>query len=174
MRMGTFDAKRPGAGSRKIIVVSLLLILVLCSCDTLDLLREQPDVEVVFKDLTPLGLSNNGLDFLARLDVTNKGSATIPRTKIDWDLFLNDYSSPFANDSLDEGTRIEGGERKTLEVPVRVSTQKLLEQGPSIVARYLTGQRDVRYTLKMKISFLNISIMERSASGTTTLPSGIF
>ena len=167
---------------RKLIVASFLLILVLCSCEILDLIREQPEVEVVFKELTPLGLNfyNNTLDFLAKLDVTNKGSAAIPNTKIDYDLFLmnyltNDYyDESFISGSVDENTRIEGGETKTLEVPVNIDIEKLWDQGPSILIRYLANQRDVDYKIVMKISFLNIPIIERPEIGTFTLPAGLF
>ena len=161
---------------RKIIVASVLLIFVLCSCDILDLIREQPEVEVVFKELTPLGLNfnNNTLDFLAKLDVTNKGSTAIPNTKIDWKLYLNDYTDPFAEDTPEINTRIEGGETKTLEVPVNIGIEKLWEQGPSILIRYLANQRDVDYKIVMKISFLNIPIIERPEIGTFTLPAGLY
>ena len=161
---------------QKTIVISILLILVLCSCDVLDLLREQPDVEVKFKDLTPLGLNSNTntLDLLAKWDVTNKGSATIPRTKIDWKLYLNDYANHFAEGIPEVDTRIEGGETKTLDIPVNIGIQKIIEQGSSIIAGYYLGQRNVKYKIVMKISILNVPLIERSENGTFTLPSGVF
>ena len=165
---------------RKIIVVSLLLILAFCGCDTLDLLRDPPDVDVALNgDPEFKSIDSDSLKFLVKLDVTNKGTATIDNVKINWKFFFmknlsNEYyEKPFADDSL-EVPRITGGQKRTLDVDVPIDIQTLFQQGPSIAAGYYLGQRELRYKIVMEIKYFNIHVGDRTETGTLTLPSGIF
>ena len=158
---------------RKVIFVSILLILVLCSCGSLSSLVDEPTV--VLNRANPVafkGFDSKGVNLEAKLDVTNNASIAIPRTNIDYELYVANYPNPFTSGSMEKTSSIGSGETITVDVPVAIGVQQLFQHGPSLIAKSLAGE-SVPYTIKMKIGFSVFPLISisREVKGEMPLPS---
>ena len=139
---------------RKTIFLSLSLILVLCSCGSLDSLFDGPEV-ALHSAPAFVGIDdNNAVKFLAKLDVTNHGSIAIPETDIKWKLFIFDLdsSAPFTEGVLHKNDSIGSGKTVTMEVPVSIDLMKLFEHAESIIIKAMAGEK-IPYAIKLDIDF---------------------
>ena len=154
-----------------------LLAFVLFGCKSAVSFTDPTVVLNAREPVTFKGLDSNGLNLLAKLDVTNNDSDTIPKTRIEWELFINDFSGSFTKGTLEKTSSIGGGETVTMDVPVNIGIQQLFQQGPSLITLYLSGVRELDYTLKMKISFpipvLKHFGVTREVKGKMPLPSPV-
>ena len=155
---------------KKIMIFSFLLALVFFGCKSLDLFDEPTVILNKDEPVAYKGLDNNGLNLLAKIDVTNNDSMTIPRTNIDWKLYVMGESEPLTTGSLSKNDSIGKGQTVVLDVPVSISVQQLFQHAPALIGQYISGNRDLPYKIELGISFSVFPLFKISHAFSGTMP----
>jgi len=126
------------------------------ACDSIPqvaMVVKEPDVSLNSVNITRISLS--GVDMLARVDVENPNSFTIPLPKIDWELFVN--SSSFINGVVNNDKSLTRGEKVTLDLPLSVTYEGLYNSFKSLIET-----KEAAYDIAMKLSFVLPVLGEKS------------
>jgi LEA14-like dessication related protein len=127
-----------------IFLVSTIFCLWFSSCESLRAVLQEPRVSLRTVDLG--GISFNGVDMIARLNVENPNSFDIPFPEIDWHVFINDNS--FVSGTLTNDTRLRSRRTVTVDVPFSVSYSGLFNSIAS-----LWGASEAGYHIALGIRF---------------------
>jgi len=145
---------------RKAMFLSLLLILVLCGCQSFSPLSpivKEPRISLNSVNLSGIGLS--GLDLIANVAVENPNSFSLPMPKVEWELFITDAS--LAEGTVQQDRSIGSGESLTMAIPISLGYDKLYRSAISIVGSLLSGS-GLPYKIAMGLSF-PIPLLENKA-----------
>lgn len=122
-------------------------ILVLTACESLgsigSLLQEP---KLAFNSVDIAGISFDGVDLLARVNVENPNAFPIPLPKVDWELFINEAS--FVTGELENSENIKGGGTTTMDVPLRLTYDGLLNTFTSLL-----NTREAAYNMAVGLTF---------------------
>ena len=125
-------------------LVLVFFVFTLFGCQSLSSLFQDPKISLNSVDIT--GISLEGVSFIARIDVENTNSFSIPLPKVDWELFIN--SSSFINGVLKENQTIRGRNRVTVEVPFGVTFEGLYKSFKSVFET-----KEVAFDIALGVTF---------------------
>ena len=124
--------------------LAVLSILSLSTCQSFNSLVQEPNISFNSVDIT--GISINGVDLLAHVDVDNPNAFSIPLPKIDWQLFVNTAS--FLQGSLKKDQTIKSRGKVTLDLPLSVSYDGLYRSFKSLIET-----KEAAYNIALGITF---------------------
>ncbi|MDR2662767.1 MAG: LEA type 2 family protein [Treponema sp.] len=99
----------------------VVAVLTALSCRTLSKLVNEPKIS--FNSVSVTRLSFSGADLLAKLNVENGNSFSIPFPEIDWKLYIGDAS--FLNGTVKNDKKIAANNTTTVEIPFHVPYEGL-------------------------------------------------
>jgi LEA14-like dessication related protein len=99
----------------------VMVVLAALSCRTLSRLVNEPKIS--FNSVSVTGLSFSGADLLAKINVENGNSFSIPFPEIDWKLYIGDAS--FLNGTVKNDKKIAAGSTTAVEIPFHVPYEGL-------------------------------------------------
>ena len=140
---------------RKIMLLSLSLLPVLCACSSfpslpsIPSLFKEPNVSLNSVDIA--GVTVSGVNLIANVDVENPNSFTLPMPKVAWELFVTDAS--LAEGTVEEDRSIGSGEKITLNVPISLGYDRLYRSAGSIMGSLGSGSRELPYKIAMGLTF---------------------
>jgi LEA14-like dessication related protein len=99
----------------------VMTVLTALSCRTLSGLVNEPKIS--FNSVSVAGLSFSGADLLAKINVENGNSFSIPFPEVDWKLYIGDTS--FLNGTVKNDKKIAARSTTTVEIPFHVPYEGL-------------------------------------------------
>jgi LEA14-like dessication related protein len=150
---------------KKLKYLAFLFLLPLTACQSFNSLVKEPVVSLNSVEIT--GISFRGIDFIARVDVENPNSISIPLPKIDWELFVN--SSSFINGSLKKNETIKSGKKVTIDLPFGVTYEGLYKSVSSVI-KTKEAAYDIALGVSFPIPIIESKVFKLSFSGVLPLP----
>ena len=155
---------------RKTTALWVLSVFIFCGCQSLSLgsMFQEPKVSINSVDVA--GITISGVNLIAKLDIENLNTFSVPMPKVDWELFVNDSS--FTQCTVQEDKSIGSKEKISLDVPISVGFDKLFGTFNSLIGA-LGSSSNVPYKVAMEIKFpmplLENIVYKRDYSGTFPL-----
>jgi LEA14-like dessication related protein len=146
-------------------LLAAAIIFGFSTCETLPDLVNEPVVS--FNDITLRGISFEGADLLARVNVENTNPFSIPFPETDWEFFISDAS--FLKGTIKSGPKLAANSVSAVEIPLSVPYEGLY----SAVSNLLCSD-EAPYKVKVGLRFPLPVIREKTFtaefSGTLPLP----
>ena len=130
-------------------ILLALFIMTLSSCETYQLIVQEPSVSLNSVDVA--GINFTGVNLLVHVDVENPNGFTIPLPRLDWEVFIN--SSSFVKGAVNNDKNLSSHQTVTLDLPLSVSYEGLYNSFASLVET-----KEAAYDIALKITF-NIPVL---------------
>ncbi|MDR2182261.1 MAG: LEA type 2 family protein [Treponema sp.] len=114
--------------NRRVCAVLAALLLAAGSCRNLQSYVAEPKVSL--ESVSLAGISFEGVDMIARVNVENSGAFTIPFPEIDWELFINGAS--FLKGTIRQGAPLKAASTTVVEIPCTVPYRGLYDSVKSL------------------------------------------
>jgi LEA14-like dessication related protein len=116
--------------NRLVIVCAALtaLLLAVSACQSLQSYIAEPKVSL--NSVSLAGISFEGVDMIAKVNVENGNAFTIPFPEIDWELFVSDNS--FLKGTIPRGASLKAGSTTVVEIPFTVPYRGLYDSVKSL------------------------------------------
>jgi LEA14-like dessication related protein len=135
---------------KPIIIISLLSVFVGCQsvapivAPKIGAIFSEPKLSINSVDIT--GIDFKGVKLLARVNVENPNSFSIPLPKIDWELSVN--SSSFVNGSLENNDSIQSLGKAAIDIPLSLSYEGLYGSFSSLMET-----KEAAYDIALGLNF---------------------
>ena len=144
----------------------LLMPLALSACQSFNTLVQEPKLS--FRSVDIAGISLNGVDLIAHVDVENPNGFSIPLPKINWELFINTAS--FIQGAIkNDKSSIKSRGKSTVDIPLSVTYEGLYRSISSLIET-----KEADYHIALGISFpipvIESKVYHLDFSGVIPLP----
>jgi len=146
MRKGLFGNLAQILFYKKIMIIASALItaLLLSTCQTLNMVLQEPLVSFHSAEITKIDFT--GAEFLCKIQVDNPNPITIPFPEVGWELFLN--ANSFISGVFKNNQSIRARETTIVNVPVRLNYADVFN-----TFRSLIGSRQTAYKIALDTKF---------------------
>ena len=146
-------------------LVFLLTVMLFTGCQTVNSIVAEPKLSLSSVDIG--GISFNGVDLIAKVDVENPNGFSIPLPNIDWEFFIDNVS--FIQGSQKNNKTLKSNAKSSMDIPFTVGYEGLYRTFVSLI-----NTKEAPYAISMGLSF-PIPILENKVynlgySGVLPLP----
>jgi len=143
----------------------MLMAFIFSGCQSFNAVVQEPKLS--FKSVDIAGVSLNGVNMIAHVDVENPNGFTIPLPKIDWELFINTAS--FIQGTIRNDKSLKSRETVTVDIPLSVTYDGLYRSVKSVI-----DTKEAAYEIALGVTFpipiIENKVFKLDFSGVLPLP----